>query len=39
MFGSSSERVLNTVLKLGKTYITGHGARKYLDHKIFQKKY
>ena len=39
IFGSSSERVLNTVLKLkGKTYITGHGAKNYLDHKIFEKK-
>jgi hypothetical protein len=35
--GSSSERVLATMLKLGaNTYITGHGASRYLKHEIFQ---
>ena len=36
--GSSSERVLETALKLAAdTYITGHGACKYLNHDIFEK--
>lgn len=36
--GKSSERVLNTCKALGANiYITGHGARKYLDHKIFEQ--
>lgn len=36
--GSSSLRVLDTALKLeAETYITGHGASKYLDHGIFEK--
>lgn len=35
--GSGSERVLDCVKTLGGTrYITGHGARKYLDHEAFQ---
>lgn len=34
--GASSLRVLNIVLALdGNRYITGHGARHYLDHKLF----
>lgn len=36
--GSSTERVLDTTLKVGAdVYITGHGASKYLDHTIFEK--
>lgn len=36
--GSSSERVLKTTLKVGaSSYITGHGASKYLDHEIFEQ--
>ena len=35
--GTSSERVLETTLKVGAdTYITGHGASKYLNHDIFE---
>jgi hypothetical protein len=35
--GSSSQRVLDTVLALeGDTYITGHGAKNYLDHELFE---
>jgi hypothetical protein len=35
--GSSSERVLDTVLAIGgDTYTTGHGARNYLDHESFE---
>ena len=35
--GSSSERVLALVKAVGGTdYITGHGARNYLDHQIFE---
>ena len=35
--GSSSQRVLDTVLALGgDTYTTGHGARNYLDHELFE---
>jgi hypothetical protein len=34
--GSGSSRVLEIVKKLGgSTYITGHGARNYLDHQSF----
>ena len=34
---SSSQRVLDTVLVLGgDTYTTGLGARKYLDHELFE---
>lgn len=34
--GSSSQRVLDIVRAVGGTrYITGHGARRYLDHGIF----
>ncbi len=36
--GSGSSRVLEIVLALGgKTYITGHGARNYLDHEAFER--
>ena len=35
--GSGSDRVFKTVKMLGGTrYITGHGARNYLDHESFQ---
>ena len=35
--GSSSQRVLDTVMCLkGGAYITGHGAKNYLDHEIFE---
>lgn len=35
--GSSSERVLNVVKTVGGTrYITGHGAKNYLDHELFE---
>jgi hypothetical protein len=35
--GAGSERVLAATLKLdADTYITGHGASKYLDHAIFE---
>ncbi|MCW3480619.1 WbqC family protein [Neisseriaceae bacterium JH1-16] len=35
--GSSSERVLAIVMALrGKKYITGHGARRYLAHELFE---
>jgi len=36
--GSSSQKLLNVVKRLnGKTYITGHGAKNYLDHELFEK--
>jgi hypothetical protein len=36
--GSSSLKLLNIVKKVGgKTYITGHGAKNYLDHKLFEE--
>ena len=36
--GSSSQRLRDIVLALGGTiYITGHGARKYLDHDLFER--
>ncbi len=36
--GSSSERVLNIVKALGGTsYITGHGAARYLNHRLFDE--
>lgn len=36
--GAGSDRVLEVVLHLGgDTYITGHGARNYLDHKAFER--
>src|SRR6185437_13872514 len=36
--GTSSRRVLNIVLALGGSrYITGHGARQYLDHELFDR--
>lgn len=35
--GASSQRVRDIVLALGGTrYITGHGARNYLDHRLFE---
>jgi hypothetical protein len=35
--GSSSQRVLDTVKAVGGgTYITGHGAARYLDHLLFE---
>lgn len=35
---SSSEKLLQLVLRLnGTVYITGHGARNYLDHELFEK--
>lgn len=35
--GAGSSRVLEVVLRLGgDTYITGHGARNYLDHEAFE---
>ncbi len=36
--GTGSNRVLEIVLRLGgDTYITGHGARNYLDHEAFER--
>jgi hypothetical protein len=36
ILGSSSRRVLDTVLAVGgDLYVTGHGARNYLDHELF----
>jgi hypothetical protein len=36
--GKGSQRVLDIVCKLGgTTYITGHGAAKYLDHEAFEQ--
>lgn len=36
--GESSQRVVNTVKKAGgDVYITGHGAKNYLDHAVFEK--
>ena len=36
--GSSSERLLNICKYLnGTNYITGHGARNYLDHDLFER--
>jgi hypothetical protein len=36
--GASSERVLAIVQRLGgTTYITGHGAARYLDHELFER--
>jgi len=36
--GSSSERVLDIIKRLnGQTYITGHGAARYLDHEGFER--
>ena len=35
--GKSSKRLLDILLKINaKTYITGHGAKNYLDHKMFE---
>lgn len=37
--GSGSARVLDFVTKLGGSeYVTGHGARKYLDHEAFEER-
>tara|TARA_R110002167_G_scaffold31464_17_gene103273 strand:+ start:402 stop:1121 length:720 start_codon:yes stop_codon:yes gene_type:complete len=37
--GKSSARVINIVKKLnGTDYITGHGARQYLDHELFESE-
>lgn len=36
--GSNSRRVLDIVLSLrGDTYVTGHGASRYLDHEAFEQ--
>lgn len=36
--GSSSERVLEVVRAMGgDVYVTGHGARNYLDHELFER--
>ena len=36
--GASSERVLDVVKAVGgDTYITGHGAKQYLDHELFER--
>ena len=36
IFGSSSQRLLDLTIRVGGTaYITGHGARNYLNHEIF----
>jgi hypothetical protein len=36
--GAGTSRVLNIVRSLGgTTYLTGHGARNYLDHEAFEK--
>ena len=36
--GSGSNRVMEIVLHIGgDTYITGHGARNYLDHEAFER--
>ncbi len=35
---SSSQKILDIVKRLnGKNYITGHGAKNYLDHELFEK--
>lgn len=37
--GKSSKKLLNILKQLnGKTYITGHGAKNYLDHELFEKE-
>jgi WbqC-like protein family len=39
VYGSSSQRVLDLVnLFKGDIYITGHGAKNYLDHELFEKE-
>ena len=36
--GNSSLKLLNIIKKVGgKTYVTGHGAKNYLDHKLFEQ--
>ena len=36
--GSSSQRLLDICRNLGaETYVTGHGARNYLDHDLFER--
>jgi hypothetical protein len=38
MESSSSARVLETVQRCnGDVYITGHGAKDYLDHELFER--
>ena len=38
--GSSTQRVLDVVKALGGTrYITGHGARHYLSHSLFERQH
>jgi hypothetical protein len=38
MQGVGSERLLKLLMKLqGNIYITGHGARRYLDHELFER--
>ncbi len=38
ILGASSQRVLDIVKALGgDTYVTGHGARNYLDHEQFER--
>ena len=38
ILGAGSSRVLEIVLRLGgNTYVTGHGARNYLDHEAFER--
>jgi hypothetical protein len=37
--GCSSHRLINIVQKLeGKIYLTGHGAKNYLDHEMFEQE-
>jgi hypothetical protein len=37
--GKSTQRLLDLVLTVnGKVYITGHGARNYMDHSLFENK-
>src|SRR5438128_2252228 len=36
---ASSQKLLDLILRLeGTTYITGHGARNYLDHGLFERQ-
>jgi hypothetical protein len=38
IYGSGSQRVLDIVRAIGGTvYVTGHGARNYLDHQAFEE--
>ena len=37
--GSGSKRILEILKKLsGKKYVTGHGAKNYLDHNSFEEE-